>query len=117
MTISDREFQEGLRLFNSGAFWHAHEQWEACWRQASEPEATLYKGLIQAAAALVHWQRANPIGLRRNWHKARPRLVAVASMSSALDLAGFITQMDHFVTAVDDSRPNIADLVPALSLH
>ncbi|NJL35275.1 MAG: DUF309 domain-containing protein, partial [Chloroflexaceae bacterium] len=24
-------YLEGIRLFNAHHFWHAHEQWEACW--------------------------------------------------------------------------------------
>ena len=92
-------YLEGIRLFNAGEFWHAHEQWEACWLVAAEPEATFYKGIIQAAAALVHWQRGNPRGLRRNWEKGRPKLVALPSHMKGLDLHALIGEMDRFVIA------------------
>jgi hypothetical protein len=114
---TESSFRTGIVLFNDGAFWHAHEQWEDCWRLAQEPEATLYKGLIQAAAALVHWQRGNPVGVRRNWYKARPHLVAVASLPGALDLTRFITQMDTFVMAQANQRSNVSQLVPTLSFR
>ena len=92
-------YLEGIRLFNAGEFWHAHEHWETCWRGSVEPEATFYQGIIQAAAALVHWQRGNPRGLRRNWEKGRPKLVALPPSMRGLDLRGLIADMDRFVLA------------------
>lgn len=90
---------EGVELFNCNAFWHAHEAWEQGWRLAAQPAATCYKGLIQTAAALVHWQRGNPRGLVRNWAKARPRLVAVLVFPCPLDLPRLLADMDAFVVA------------------
>jgi predicted metal-dependent hydrolase len=90
---------EGLALFNAGNYWHAHEIWEQGWLVSQEPQTTLYQGLIQAAAGLVHWQRGNLRGLVRNWYKARPRLVAVASLTQVVDLHAFILAMDRFVRA------------------
>jgi predicted metal-dependent hydrolase len=92
-------YLEGIRLFNAGEFWHAHEQWEICWRAAAEPEATFYKGIIQAAAALVHWHKGNQRGLRRNWEKGRPKLVALPARMQGLDLSALIADMDGFVIA------------------
>jgi uncharacterized protein len=89
----------GLVLFNAGDYWHAHEIWEQRWLVSQEPYTSLYQGLIQAAAALVHWQRGNRRGLDRNWYKARPRLVAVATLTQILDLRAFIAAMDQFVRA------------------
>lgn len=90
-------FQAGVELFNHGEYWHAHEQWESCWLASSEPDATFYKGIIQAAAALVHWQRGNPRGLRRNWQKSREKLTTLPAQMHGLDLAGLIEAMDRFV--------------------
>jgi predicted metal-dependent hydrolase len=90
-------FLEGVRLFNQGEFWHAHEQWEACWKASGEPDALFYKGIIQAAAALVHWRKGNLRGLRRNWEKGRPKLVALAPAMNGLDLRALIADMDGFV--------------------
>lgn len=109
-------YAEGVRLFNSGHYWHAHEQWEQCWQSASEPQATFYKGLIQTAAALVHWQRGNPRGLWRNWAKGRPRLVALPPHMAGLDLAALIRAMDRFVLAEGhDTDPPRLDYNPTRS--
>lgn len=90
-------YLEGIRLFNTEHYWHAHEQWEMCWLASNEPEATFYKGIIQAAAALVHWQRSNPRGIQLNWAKSRPKLVALPPVMCGLDLMSLIRDMDRFV--------------------
>jgi hypothetical protein len=92
-----QQLKDGITLFNARQFWHAHEQWEQCWLKAEEPDATFYKGLIQTAAALVHWQRGNLRGLQRNWQKARPRLVALPATMHGVELSTLISCMDHFV--------------------
>ncbi len=56
---------EAIDLFNSGAYWEAHEALEAIWRSVDdESEATVLQGLIQAAAALLHRDRGNQHGVR-----------------------------------------------------
>lgn len=95
------EYLEGIRLFNAGHFWHAHEQWEACWLRSTEPDAAFYKGIIQAAAALVKWQQGNRRGLRLNWAKSRSRLAGLPSPYMGLDVAAFRATMEQFVAATE----------------
>src|SRR5262249_24843407 len=92
-------YLEGIRLFNEGEYWHAHEQWEARWLVTGEPESTFYKGIMQAAAALVHWKRSDRRGLLRNWEKSRPKLVALRPTMTGLDWLALIADMDRFVLA------------------
>jgi hypothetical protein len=108
------EHYAGLRLFNEGEFWHAHEQWERCWLAASEPDRSFYKGLIQTAAALVHAQRGNRRGLLRNWAKARPKIVALLPRHRGLALATLLVEMDAYVLANDPAAhpPKLAFAPP-----
>jgi len=51
-------------LFNSGAYWEAHEALETVWRSIiTGDEARVWQGLIQAAAALLHRSRGNAHGV------------------------------------------------------
>jgi predicted metal-dependent hydrolase len=102
------EHLEGIRLFNSGHYWHAHEQWEHCWLRSTEPERTFYKGIIQAAAALVHWQRGNPRGVYLNWVKSRPKLVALPAHMHQIHLAQLISEMDAFVLGQSENPPQLS---------
>jgi uncharacterized protein len=53
---------EGLRLYQEGEFFAAHEAWESVWLESQEPEKMFLQGLIQVTAAFHHLQRNNPLG-------------------------------------------------------
>jgi predicted metal-dependent hydrolase len=53
---------EGLRRYEAGEFFTAHEAWESVWLKAPEPEKTFLQGLIQVTAAFHHLQRNNRLG-------------------------------------------------------
>lgn len=97
----DNDYIEGIRLFNEGHFWHAHEAWERCWLGSCDPDYTFYKGIIQAAGALYHWQKGNPRGLHLNWAKSRPKLLGAPPHHRRLNLPTFVAAMDAFVAAHD----------------
>ena len=91
---------EGVRLFNEQQFWHAHEAWEDAWKAERDPALRLfYKGIIQTAAALVHWQRGNPRGIHLNWTKARAKLTRLPAPVLGIDLPDLIAYMDRFEAA------------------
>ena len=66
--------REGIRLFNEGLFWEAHEAWEAIWLVAAPPEKQFVQGLIQVAAAWHHVGRKNRTGATRLASRALARL-------------------------------------------
>ncbi len=98
-SVAEDPFSVGIQLFNQGAYWHAHEQWEICWRVAQGTDAEFYKALIQTAAALVKWQQGNYRGLRLNWAKAQRRLHRLPLHYRGIDLNALATA----VTAVLDN--------------
>lgn len=66
--MQDR-FKAGARLFNSRAYWEAHEAWEADWRTAEGQERKYLSALILLAAALhKRWMHENV--KHRNFDKA-----------------------------------------------
>jgi len=48
---------KGVEEFNDGFFFEAHEVWEDLWYQCPLPGRTFLQGLIQLAAAFVHFVR------------------------------------------------------------
>jgi|HubBroStandDraft_6_1064221.scaffolds.fasta_scaffold374399_2 predicted metal-dependent hydrolase len=59
---TDGALAEGLRLYDAGEFFTAHEAWESVWLGSPEPEKTFLQGLIQVTAAFHHLKRDNPLG-------------------------------------------------------
>lgn len=107
MNRFDPEYLEGIRLFNAGHYWHAHEQWEACWLRSEEPAATFYKAIIQAAAALVKWRQGNLRGLRRNWAKSCGRLDRLPPTYLGLNLADLRAAIDRIAADPTSDPPQI----------
>jgi predicted metal-dependent hydrolase len=99
------QYLQGIELFNAGKFWHAHESWEEAWLAAEDEQLKLfYKGIIQTAAALVHWQKGNPKGLHLNWAKARVKLEQLPPEMMGLGIRKLIVYMDYF-NSVDGNGP------------
>jgi len=59
---SEGNLAEGLRLYDAGEFFTAHEAWESVWLGAPEPEKTFLQGVIQVTAAFHHLRRDNRLG-------------------------------------------------------
>src|SRR5271163_4867396 len=58
----DEKLQRGVLHFNARDCFEAHEVGEEIWPVESEPERTFLQGIIQIAAAVQHYRRANPDG-------------------------------------------------------
>src|SRR5579871_4863448 len=59
---SSEALAAGLRCYESGEYFEAHEHWEAVWLKCSEPEKTFLQALIQVSAAFHHLERGNRLG-------------------------------------------------------
>jgi hypothetical protein len=44
---------EGLRRYNTGEYFTAHEAWETVWLEAHEPDKTFLQGLIQGGRRVL----------------------------------------------------------------
>ncbi len=49
--VNSEQFIEGLRLFNQGYYWEAHEVWEEVWRNEDDEAKTFAQAFVQVAAA------------------------------------------------------------------
>ena len=66
----DQRFKKGIELFNEGEYFECHEVIEDLWLETptEDPNRDLYKGVIQAAAAIYQFERgilSGAIGLFR----------------------------------------------------
>lgn len=50
---------EGIRLFNGGKFFEAHEELEIAWNEEPGLIRDLYRGILQIAVAYLHITRSN----------------------------------------------------------
>jgi Domain of unknown function (DUF309) len=74
----------GLAAYERGAWYLAHEELEPAWMGTADlAERALLSGLIKVAAAYVHAERGNALGVRTNLRGARERLAAAAVTAPA----------------------------------
>ena len=79
-------FDRAVVLFNAGAFYDAHEDWEDLWHEAEGRERLWLQGLIQVAAAFVHWSRGfHASGFGRLLVQAREKLEGYEGRTWGLD--------------------------------
>lgn len=50
---------EGMKLFNQGRFFDAHEELEAAWREETGKIRELYQGILQVTVTYLHITRGN----------------------------------------------------------
>lgn len=86
--------REGVRLFNAGAHWEAHERWEAAWRQETGEPRQLLHGLILAAAGWVQRGRGRELGARTLFTRALGRLQAVGAHAGGLDVGQLRAELE-----------------------
>jgi hypothetical protein len=79
-------FACGLRQYNAGCFYEAHETWETLWRSLPMGNnRQALQGLIQTAVALHHWQQGNPVGAKNLLTKAIARLNTCEATTEATE--------------------------------
>jgi len=94
VTDYQRGYTEGLRLYNDGRFWHAHEAWEEIWLEADGVESRFYQGLIQVAAACFHIERGNWSGTYKLLHFATANLLPAEPAYLGLDVSQLLERID-----------------------
>lgn len=115
------QYLEGLRLFNEGQYWHAHEAWEEIWMEADGVERDFYQGLIQVAAACFQIRRANWSGAGKLLHSATANLLPAAPRFGSLDVALLLERVDRMIEEVGAAARGARDgfdpsLLPRLAL-
>lgn len=91
----------GVRLFNSGHYWEAHEAWENEWKPDRKgPDAAFYKGLIQVAAGCLHYGRHNRRGAVNKWRGGAGYLRPYLPAHLGVRLDGLVESVDGFLEAM-----------------
>lgn len=99
-----KEYLEFVRLFNERDYFEAHEALEDLWVVEVAPLRDYYKGLIQAAVALCHWERGNLSGARKLWVSARRYLSPYPERYEGLELGLLRESLDTLFAPLTTGR-------------
>src|SRR5258708_5481153 len=96
---------EGLRLYDAGEYFTAHEAWETVWLEAREPDKTFLQGLIQVTAAFHHLQRNNPLGAGRLLQAALLRLEPYSPVFRDISVTVLCSDIRARIQAINSDGP------------
>ncbi len=111
-----------MTLFNEGDYFEAHEVLEDLWVIEVEPLKTYYKGLIQVAVAICHWERGNASGARKLYHSGMRYLEPYPDHYEGLSLDALRLKMRNLFTPLLESTGTKLplldrDLIPVLEFR
>lgn len=106
MDPAEREatLRAGLDLFDAGRYLAAHELFEELWEATEGPDSDFFKGLVQAAVALHHFESGNLEGAAKLYGGHRRCLGPYLPMHAGLDVARFLADMQTFLAPVLERR-------------
>lgn len=101
--------QEGIRLFNDGFFFEAHEVLEGVWREEHGESKLFLQGLIQISAAYHHAQNGNLIGATTLLQRGAEKIRRYAAGYLGIDTKDLLAHVDADRARLETSGPG-ADL-------
>ncbi len=96
---------DGLRLYDAGEYFTAHEAWETVWLEVREPDKTFLQGLIQVTAAFHHLQRNNPLGAGRLLQAALRRLEPCPPVFGGISVTALCDDIRERIQAINANGP------------
>ncbi|AFZ59947.1 DUF309 domain-containing protein [Anabaena cylindrica FACHB-243] len=100
-----QEFWQGVEQFNSGQFYACHDTLEALWIEATEPEKSLYQGILQIAVALYHLGNRNLRGAMILLGEGSNRLRRYPASDCAINVEEFFTQSVELLKELQQADP------------
>jgi hypothetical protein len=88
------EAGEGIRLFNEGLYFEAHDVLEEVWLGRTGREKTYYQGLIQVAVGLYKIAVGNQGGAVSLLGKGLDKLKLVRDLDTPLDIERLISDIE-----------------------
>lgn len=96
---------DGLRLYDAGEFFAAHEAWESVWLGLQEPDKTFLQGLVQVTAAFYHLQRNNPLGTALLLQAALQRLERYPARFGGISVTLLCNDIRELLLALEVGEP------------
>ncbi len=114
------EYLEGIRHFNAGRYFEAHEIWEDIWVRSSDDKRLFYQMLIQAAVALHHYEKNNRVGARGLYSRVVEKLDRLPSVFMSLEVDEFAHTFKAFFSEIfgnDDESATAKVEAPRPMIH
>lgn len=110
-----RMFLDGLRLFNEGQFFEAHDAWEEVWHAVQDRRREqFYRAIIQGAVTLELLRRGRAVGVRQVYCSCTELFEGLPPVFMGVDIPGFLALLRHAIQdAIDDLETRQVQINPA----
>lgn len=98
-------YTRGIRLFNQGRFFDAHEVLEDVWRAAPAEQKKFLQGLIQLAVALHHHSKGNAVGALSLLKRAARNLAAEPHPARGIRVPDLLHSIREWAGAIEQGTP------------
>lgn len=106
----------GIKHFDAGRFFQAHEAWETVWKQSKRTaDEEFFKGLSQLGAGYTHYRRGNPHGAHTLMRRALSRVTQYGSPHHGIDLTRLAAEVERqaeMVEAAESAGEPLPELEP-----
>jgi hypothetical protein len=89
------ELYDAIDQFNDGYWFESHETLEDLWQVTPLPERTFFQGIIQAAAALVHYARGEGPGILKLLDAALDKLQDFKPETLGVNVSQLVDDLDR----------------------
>ena len=97
--------KEGLRLFNAGEYFEAHEALELAWREETGQVRRLYQGILETAVTYLHIQRGNYVGAGKVYDRSRKWLRDWPDVCCGVNVGKLRADLDQVIAEVQRLGP------------
>ncbi|MEK6643195.1 MAG: DUF309 domain-containing protein [Planctomycetota bacterium] len=105
LDVEHRAYLEGIRLFNEGQFFEAHDTWEEIWGQTRDRRREqFYRAIIQGAVTLELLRRSRAVGVRQVFVSCMDLFKGLPNIFMGVDIPAFVANLRHAV------QPTLDDL-------
>jgi predicted metal-dependent hydrolase len=91
---------QGMRLFNDGRYFEAHEELEAAWRDEQGKVRELYQGILEAAVTYLHIGRGNYDGAIKVYGRSMRWLDGLPEICRGADVGHLRRDLDAAITEI-----------------
>jgi hypothetical protein len=99
------EFYDAIDEFNARWYFESHETLEDLWMVTPYPERQLFQGIIQLAAAFVHFARGEYAGIFKLLDASEEKLGAFAPSTFGVDIDGVLEGLARVRNEIDVLGP------------
>jgi len=92
--------REGLRLFNKGEYFEAHEALEDAWNAEEGDTKKLYRGVLQIAVVYLHITRGNYDGALKVYDRSQKWLNGLPEVCKGIHVCELLNDAKIIVTEI-----------------